>query len=186
MCRFGLTPVLLEIALCHPVVAQNLPSAEVFGGHCYLNVDVQSGTTPSPGCTPIPRQSANGWEVAASFNVHRWFAIEGDFGGYHKSVPLGSGLPNLDFHAYSYTGGPRFNYRQGAMTLFAHSLIGGDSLTSSVAGLGSLSQSSFAAAFGGGVEWKIGRSRDGRSADLGTRWPGDKVPGNRCYECHLI
>jgi hypothetical protein len=98
MCRFGLTLVLLEIALCHPVVAQNLPSAEVFGGYSYLNVDVQSGTTPSPGFTPIPRQSANGWEAAAR---------------------------------------------------------------------------------------KFGRSRDGRSADLATRWPGDKVPENRSYERHL-
>jgi hypothetical protein len=152
MRKFALTLVLLEIALCRPVLAQNLPSGEVFGGYSYLNVDVQSGVASS---TPIPRQNANGWEVAAAFNVNPWLAVEGDFGGYYKDVSLGTGVPDLKLHAYSYTGGPRFNYRARSATTFFHALLGGDNLSGSISGVGSASQNSLAVAIGGGVEWKI-------------------------------
>jgi hypothetical protein len=138
--------------LCGFVRAQDFPQAEVFGGYSYLNVDVQSGV---PSSSPISRQSANGWEASAAFNVNPWLGIEGDFGGYYKSVSLGAGIPDLNTHTYSFTGGPRFNYRQNAGTAFVHALVGGDSLTGSVSGVGSASQNSFALAVGGGVEWKV-------------------------------
>ena len=140
--------------LCSPSFAQNAPSGEVFGGYSYVNVDVQSGV---PSSNPIPRQSANGWEAAASFNVNRWLAGEGDFGGFYKNVSLGTGSPDLKIHDYSFAGGPRASYRQGPTTAFVHVLFGGDSLAGSIAGTGSLSQTSFATFVGGGVEWRVRR-----------------------------
>jgi hypothetical protein len=102
--------------------AQDTPRGEIFGGYSYLNVDYQSGV---PSSSPIPRQSANGWEVSPAFGVNRWLAIEGDFAGYYKNnVPFFVGFPNADFHDYSFTAGPRFNYRAGTATAFVHALIG--------------------------------------------------------------
>ena len=141
MRKFALTLVLLEIGLCRPVLAQNLPSAEVFGGYSYLNVDTNGLSS---------RQSANGWEASVAGNVNRWFGVEGDFAGYYKNI-LG-----VSVRDYSYTGGPRFNYRKmRSATIFAHALVGGDHLTGSFAGASLGSQDGFAAAFGGGFEWKV-------------------------------
>jgi hypothetical protein len=147
--------VLILGCLCSPAFAQNAPSGEVFGGYSYVNADIQSGV---PSSNPIPRQNANGWEGAASFNVNRWFAVEGDFAGYYKDVSLVTaypGLPDLKVHDYSFAGGPRASYRQRSTTVFAHVLFGGDSLGGSIAGLGSGSQTSFATVIGGGVEWRV-------------------------------
>jgi hypothetical protein len=140
MRKFALTLVLLEIGLCRPVLAQNLPAAEVFGGYSYLNVDTNGLSS---------RQSANGWEASVAGSVNRWFAVESDFAGYYKNI-LG-----VSVRDYSYTAGPRFNYRDmRSATIFAHALVGGDHLSGSYSGL-SGSQDGFAAAFGGGVEWKV-------------------------------
>jgi hypothetical protein len=68
---------------------------------------------------------------------------------------------------------PRFNYRSGSSVAFLHALVGGHTLSRSISGLGSGSQSSFAAAFGGGVECPSSpRVRDGLSAGrLTTYYP---------------
>lgn len=122
------------------------PRLEVFGGYSYLNIDTNGLTS---------RQSANGWEASISGDLNRWFAVEGDFSGYYKTYPfdlslLGLSTVNVSVHDYSYLGGPRINFRP----IFLHALIGGDHLTGSALGF-SASQDSFAAAFGGGVQWKV-------------------------------
>ena len=136
------------LCFCNSIVAQNLPRVDVFGGYSYLNIDTNNLTS---------RQSANGWEASVSGDVNKWLAIEGDFAGYYKSYAVnfdfispGTGTVNANVRDYSYLGGPRLNYRP----LFIHALFGGDHLTGSSQGL-SGSQDSFAAAFGGGLEWKV-------------------------------
>ena len=127
---------------------------EIFGGYSYLNAEYQSGYASSS-----PRQSANGWAVAPAFDISSWFAVEGDFAGYYKNgVPFFIGYPNADFHNYSFTGGPRFNYRTPRYTAFVHALVGGDDLYGSISGLGSVSETSVAFQTGGGVEWRLGRT----------------------------
>jgi hypothetical protein len=126
--------------------AQEVPRVEVYGGYSYLNLD-----TNNLG----PRQSANGWEASASGDFNRWLAIEGDFAGYYKTygvdlTSLGLGTFNVNVHDYSYFGGPRITLRPA----FFHVLVGGDKLTGSALGF-SASQTRFATAFGGGVQWKV-------------------------------
>jgi hypothetical protein len=141
------------LMLCGLVLAQDAPRGEIFGGYSYLNVDYQSGVASS---SPIPRQSANGWEISPSFNVNHWFAVEGDVAGYYKNnVPLIFLLPNADLHDYSFTAGPRFNYRAGSTNAFVHALVGGDNLHGSISGVGSASQDSITFAIGGGVVWRF-------------------------------
>jgi hypothetical protein len=145
--RTGALALHLSLVGCS-AFAQDYPRAEVFGGYSYLNFDInQLG----------PRQSANGWEASVSGNVNRWFAIEGDVAGYYKTyhidlnpILLGLGSFDVNYHDYSYLGGPRINFRPA----FVHALVGGDHLSENVLGL-SFSQDGFAAAFGGGIEWKV-------------------------------
>jgi len=131
--------------------SQDYPKAEVFGGYSYLNVDTNNVTS---------RQSANGWEAAASGNFNKWFGVEFDVSGYYKTysadlTALGLGTIDVKFRDYSYLAGPRINFRP----VFVHALLGGDHLSQSLSGLGSSvglgSQDGFAGAFGGGVEWKV-------------------------------
>jgi len=130
----------LALATCVSARGQEVPLAEVFGGYSYLNVDTNDLSS---------RQSANGWEATVSGNFNHWFAVEGDVAGYYKTI-LG-----VSVRDYSYTGGPRFNYRQiPSATLFAHTLVGGDHLSGSFAG-SSASQDSLAVVLGGGLEWNV-------------------------------
>ena len=146
--------VFATVIFCSLALAQDAPRGEIFGGYSYLNVDYQGGYSGS-----VPRQSANGWEVAPAFDISSWFAVEGDVAGYYKNnVPFFIGYPNADFHDYSFTAGPRFNYRAPRYTAFVHALVGGDVLHGSISGLGSASQNSIAFATGGGIEWRLGRA----------------------------
>jgi opacity protein-like surface antigen len=144
--RLGALTVILAFVCCFPAFAQDVPRAEVFGGYSYLNIDTNGISS---------RQSANGWEASVSGNFNHWFAVEGSVAGYYKSysfdlASLGLGTVDVDVHDYSYLFGPRVNFRP----VFVHALVGGDHLTGSALGF-SASQDSFAAAFGGGVEWKV-------------------------------
>jgi opacity protein-like surface antigen len=142
---------ILLTLLCAPSLwSQEVPRAEIFGGYSYLNADTNNLASPS-------RQSANGWEASVSGNFNERFAVEGDFSGYYKTYGIdlsafGLSTVNVDVHDFSFSGGPRVNFRPA----FFHALIGGDRLTGSALGF-SRSQNSFAAAFGGGVEVKVAR-----------------------------
>src|SRR5579859_6315065 len=138
--------ILVALAICVSAQGQEVPRAEVFGGYSYLNVDTNGLTS---------RQSANGWEASGSGNFNRWFAAEGDLSGYYKTysvdlTDLGLGTVNVDVHDFSFLAGPRVNVRP----VFFPALVGVDHLTGSALGF-SASQDSFAAAFGGGVQWKV-------------------------------
>jgi hypothetical protein len=137
--RVGAFILVLGLLFCGSAVAQDVPLVEVFGGYSYLNVDTNGLSD---------RQSANGWEASVNGNFNRIFSVEGSVAGYYKNI-LG-----VDVRDYSYVGGPRFNYRTAQATAFAHVLLGGDHLSGSYSGL-SASQDSFAAAFGGGVQWNV-------------------------------
>jgi len=53
--------------------AQDYPKAEVYGDYSYVNIDTNGLSS---------RQSANGWEASVSGAFNKWFAVEGDVGGY--------------------------------------------------------------------------------------------------------
>lgn len=144
--RVGAFTLVLGLLCCGSAFAQDEPQVEVFGGYSYLNFDTNG---------LLGRQSANGWEASVAGNFNRRFALEGSVAGYYKtysvdSAVLGLGTVDVKFHDYSYLAGPRINFRP----VFVHALFGGDHLSISALGA-SAWQLSFAAAFGGGVQWKV-------------------------------
>jgi hypothetical protein len=126
--------------------------ADLFAGYSYVNIDTNGLS---------PRQSANGWEASVSGNFNKWFAVEVAASGYYKnySVNAGSvGTASAKLTDYSYSSGPRINFRP----IFIHALFGGDHLTGSasasvggVSGSASASQNGLAGVAGGGVQFKV-------------------------------
>ncbi len=133
----GSTPASSQPAKPAPSTSRaEFQRAEVVGGYSYLNVDTNGLTS---------RQSMNGWESSVSINILKNLAVESDVSGYYKNDVLGSGVNVRD---YAVAGGPRFNFRP----VFFHALLGVDHLSGHAYGL-SASQNSFAAVFGGGVQY---------------------------------
>jgi hypothetical protein len=59
-----------------PLMAQDYPKSEVFGGYQYLHLGgISSGGVTSDG------QSFNGWNASLTGNFSKHFGVAGDFGG---------------------------------------------------------------------------------------------------------
>lgn len=129
----------LAILLSLPMVAQDVPKAEIFGGYSFLSASNKNLKD---------RQSLNGWEAALSVNLSKLFALECDATGHYKGVSiLGVSTTVTD---YTFTGGPRINFKP----VFAHLLIGGDRIGASAFGF-TASHTGLAVAAGGGVEYPV-------------------------------
>ncbi len=126
-----------------PLVAQtDFPRGEVFVGYSYVSLD----TGPESS-----RKGLNGWNAQGSVNVNRWFGLTADFGGYYGS-PF-----NVSVHDYSFLFGPTLTYRAEHVAPFIHALVGADhvGVGTDVGSGGSLSQTKFAWAAGGGIDLPI-------------------------------
>jgi hypothetical protein len=99
------------------------PKVEVYGGYSYLR---------------LYGENNNGGEAAVTGNVNEWFGVTGSVSGYHAQ-------DGGDSNGFALAG-PRFTYRRGAITPFAHFLFG--------AAFGG-GDSAGAMALGGGVDAKI-------------------------------
>ena len=118
-------------------VAQQSPSKlDVLGGYSYFNGST-SGVTD--------RYSLNGWNAQGTYNLNRWLGATADFGGYYGS-PF-----SLSTNNYSFLFGPTVSMHTAHFTPFAHALFGVDRDHQSLLG-GSVSDTAFAMAIGGGLD----------------------------------
>jgi hypothetical protein len=128
-----------------PVMAQDYPKAEVFGGYQYLRLGGDAG------------ENLNGWNAAFTGNFSKPFGLAADFSGAYKTVSV-EGV-NVNAKVYSYTGGPVFRLNAGGkVDPFVHALIGGAHLTGSASGGGgsaSVGMNGFTMMFGGGADVKL-------------------------------
>jgi hypothetical protein len=117
--------------------ADEYPEAEIFGGFSILSM----GSTE--------RTQHYGFQASAAGNFHPNIGIIADFGGQY-----GDGT-----HEYEYLFGPQFSIRKEKATVFAHVLLGGESLGTSGGtggfGGGGFSTRQFAMGFGGGLDINI-------------------------------
>ena len=97
----------------------------------------------------------NGWE--ASLRVPSpifgsWLGIKGDVSGSYRNAD-----PNFNPHAYFFLLGPQVSAHLGRSTVFVHGLVGSSHLNDTA--LPSLkSNSTFAAAVGGGLDYGLSRA----------------------------
>jgi opacity protein-like surface antigen len=118
-----------------PAFAQDESKLDVFGGYSYLHV--------SPGAA-LPGANTNGWEAQATFNLTEYVGATADFDGHYGDV-FGVGS-----HDYNFLFGPTLFHRMDTITPFAHVLFG-----ASHAGASGFSDTAFAWAIGGGVDWNM-------------------------------
>ena len=114
------------------LAAQETPSAEVFGGYSLLHANSLVGG------------NASGWDGSIAANFNQWFGLKADFSGHYTSI---AGFAVRD---HNFLFGPQISYRTDKLTPFAHLLLGGSHLSGDFP-----SDTSFAWALGGGVDWNV-------------------------------
>ena len=127
-----------------PLLAQDSPKAEIFGGYQYMrltNID-NSGIN----------FNGNGWDASLTGYFNKMFGVTGDFGGTYNTIS------GVSVKVYTYTGGPvvALNH-EGTVSPFVHALFGGSHVSASASGFGGGSNNGFTMMYGGGVDVKMSK-----------------------------
>jgi opacity protein-like surface antigen len=133
-----------------------LPSGNVFVGYSYMSADLVSNS----------RTNLNGWNGSVEGKVFPFIGLVADFSGHYGSVPLavnptctaviGGACSTLSAstNIHSFLFGPRVSVSVGKVRPFAHALIGAAHVSESSSLLSS-SDTSFAYALGGGIDYHL-------------------------------
>jgi len=130
--------------------AQIPTSGNVFFGYSYYNTDLSS----------IDRANTNGWEATLEGKIIPWVGLIADFDAHYGSqnfgvacpVGLGCGTFNASVTEHNYLFGPRVSMSVGKFRPFAEAMIGVGHVN---VNSGGGSDTSFATALGGGLDYKI-------------------------------
>jgi outer membrane immunogenic protein len=161
--RKSIVLAVLAIAFSAVSFAQDVTKAEVFGGYQYTRINPGSG---------VNGDNFNGWDASAQYNWSKAFGLKADFSGAYKSV---NGVSLRQYHSLF---GPVFSARSEKTTFFVHALFGGAHATADTGSdlFGSVSDSAFAMAFGGGFDYNLNKNfgvRIGQFDYLPTRFGGE-------------
>jgi len=128
--------------------AQIPTSGNVFFGYSYYNTDLSS----------IDRANTNGWEASVEGKVLPFIGIVGDFDAHYGSQnfggicpPVGACTFNADITERNYLFGPRASVSVGKFRPFGELLIGAGHVNVK----GVTSDTSFATAVGGGIDYRL-------------------------------
>ncbi len=146
------TGLLLSLILFAGVANAQIPSGNVFFGYSYYNTDLSSN---------VNRTSANGWEASVEGKIVPFVGVVADFDGHYGSQNFATvcafgGVCSVsgNFSLYNYLFGPRVSISVSKIRPFAEVLVGAGHVNVNN-GFGS--DTSFADAFGGGVDYKFMR-----------------------------
>jgi len=164
MRKIGL--IALALVLFAGLASAQIPtSGNVFFGYSYYNTDLSS----------IDRANTNGWELSVEGKVIPWVGIVADFDSHYGSqnFPLCEATPqgvicssvNASVTEHNYLFGPRVSVSVGKFRPFAEALFGAAHVN---VNNGGGSDTSFATAVGGGIDYKIIRP-------VAWRFQGDYV-----------
>jgi len=163
MAKIGL--VVLALVVFSGFASAQIPtSGNVFFGYSYYNTKLSS----------IERANMNGWELSVEGKVIPWMGIVGDFDSHYGSqnfpVCPGAEVPpcgvlNASVTEHNFLFGPRVSVAVKKFRPFAEALFGGAHVD---VNNGGGSDTSFATALGGGIDYKIIRP-------IAWRFQGDYV-----------
>ena len=149
-----ITVIALAIFTFATLATAQIPKGNVFFGYSYLRADLTSSTS----------SNLNGWNGSLEGKFLPWIGIVADLSGHYGTaqfpifcpVPPGavSCSPTLDAKMYSVVLGPRVSVTVGKVTPFAHALFGVAHITGNKSGF-STSDTSFASAYGGGLDYHL-------------------------------
>lgn len=125
--------------------AQIPTRGNVYFGYSYASADLSSNG----------RTNLNGWNGSLEGKVLPWVGFVADFSGLYGSenVPLVPAI-SADASVHNVLLGPRVSVSVGKLTPFAHALFGASRINESASGF-SDSDTSFATALGGGVDYRL-------------------------------
>jgi opacity protein-like surface antigen len=131
--------------------AQVPTSGNVFFGYSFYNTDLSS----------IDRANTNGWEGSLEGKVLPFVGIVADFSGHYGSQNFPAACPvsipncnasiNFNFSEHNVLFGPRVSASVGKFRPFAEAMVGAGHVNVNGAG----SDTSFATALGGGLDYKL-------------------------------
>jgi hypothetical protein len=129
--------------------AQVPTSGNVFFGYSYYNTNLSS----------IDRANTNGWEGSLEGKVLPWVGIVADFSGHYGSQNFPAFCPpipgpctiNTNFNEHDVLFGPRVSASFGKFRPFAEAMFGFGHVNANAAG----SDTSFATALGGGIDYRL-------------------------------
>lgn len=124
-------PILLGLIFFFSLSARAQDTAEIFGGYSFDRL----GSTPG--------RNLNGWEVAGEYKFASFFGVAGDVDGHYGSPS------QVDTRTVDFMVGPQVSL-PGRISPFAH-VLGGISHIRAGGG----SDTSFATAFGGGIDLRL-------------------------------
>jgi hypothetical protein len=126
-------------------LAQIPTKGNVFLGYSYA----------SAGLSMNGRTNLNGWDGSLEGKILPWVGIVADFSGLYGSqhVPVVPPI-SVTTGVHSFLFGPRASVAVGKFTPFVHALFGASHVNESALG-SSGSDSSFATAWGGGVDYRL-------------------------------
>ena len=148
--------LLFVLSLAIPGIAQQAPAWEFFAGYSLQRSNVREyfKSTPILYTTRGRYIYLNGWDLSVTENLNPWFGGTLDISG-HSKTPVVSGTTNRE-QMVSILYGPRFSYRTRKVVPFAHLLMGAAHSAVTVTPVGPhASETSFAAAIGGGVDLNL-------------------------------
>jgi hypothetical protein len=159
-------PTVFVALLFAGLASAQIPSGNVFFGYSYYNTDLSS----------IDRANTNGWEASVEGKIIPFLGIVADFDSHYGSqnfLPTSCPGPlpclvipiNADVTEHNFLFGPRVSFSVGKFRPFAEALFGGAHVNVNN-GVGS--DTSFATAIGGGLDYKIIRP-------VAWRFQGDYV-----------
>jgi opacity protein-like surface antigen len=167
----GISKIVLIILapLCFAGLAgAQVPGGNVFFGYSYYNTDLSS----------IDRANTNGWEASVEGKIIPFLGIVADVDSHYGSqnfpicpvVPVGGGPSscgsfNASITERNFLFGPRVSFSVGKFRPFVEGLFGGAHVD---ANNGAESDTSFATAVGGGLDYKLIRP-------VAWRFQGDYV-----------
>ena len=123
--------------------AQERQTIDVSVGYSYVRYN--------PDTPNLKSFSMNGGSASVAYNFNNWLSGVADIGGYSKHNILGNGVSGT---LSTYLFGPRVSFnRSGRFTPFAQVLVGVAHAGNNYLTTGG-SQTPFAAAIGGGIDWR--------------------------------
>jgi hypothetical protein len=173
-----------------PAASVRMPSA--FGGYSgnrasgseereYSRLEIfgsYSMEIPAPSWGLPSNTRGMGIDTSASINLNRSLALEGDLGWNRAKANFG-GITAID-RSMLFSGGPRYAYRQGRLSVFTHGLFGANRLSasSSIPGIvilgvpfpgATFTDTSLAAIIGAGADIEMSRH-------VALRYQADYLP----------
>jgi opacity protein-like surface antigen len=127
-----------------------VPSGNVFFGYSYENTNSTTLDVISD------RPNLNGWEASLEGKWLPWIGIVADFSGHYGSQNFSTtgGTINVTGHEQEYLFGPRVSIPVGKFTPFAEGMVGFAHIHTGGT-LPGPSNTSFASALGGGLDYRL-------------------------------